>query len=958
MNNIKRKICAVLFCILLVVSVVPIIEAVVTRSETQVSLAPRSMIQSLFGSSFLHRVVSVNGSSFEVDIQGGRTIRTMITNIGTSEVNGVPWSLSVSGGFFGQINRSVSGLITLAPGGSVTIVVGSFLGFGLLSIRVRIAQDEQTMTGVQVLSLTLLKKSRAFTLVRKESRINSTVTPPVVAPDSSFSGSPGGSEPVVPSVPKTNPVYYTLTIDVDGNGSVTPSSSRMYLKGTEVDISATPDAGWVFSEWSGDSTGSDAQMTLTMNADKKVNAHFKRSTVKTYTLTVTAGAGGTTSPSGVQTYSSGAIVECAAIPDAGFHFMRWRGDYTGTNNPYRLTLRKNYQMTALFEANPVDSFALTTTVVGAGCSVLRNPNQAVYVAGTVVTVTAVPATGWTFSSWGGAANGSSKSVTVTMNADKTVTATFIQNTYTLTTSVNSGMGAITKTPSYSTYTHGTPVTVTATPTTGYFFAGWSGDVTGSTNPLTITMNGDKTVRATFSQNTYTLSTSVVSGVGTITKTPSYSSYPYGSVVSLTATPSEGYVFGSWGGDTTGITPSKTLTITKDNTVTATFIKKVGLGKQVKTFLVAYFTPSVTQQQYIAEHIDLVNMGGNDNTYATIGSMKALNPALKVITYRELCGEYGPPSASTYDDWQIVNAHEDWFLHSLSGSRLVSAGSNYHYFMNPNPAVGWNQYGANVIFQYLTAYPLLDGVFLDNAGRFMGSFGSTGNVLDILGNHVFLTDIPQNIQSFYPFSRNVKTGDWIFSAIDTVINKNPGRIIMGNSGLSWDLADDLGMWLCIEGFSDDKHWSTQAYQLSVLNEIDVGITQDTSIGVICRHSLAPTSANREAIRFWAISSYTLFCLVLKDPAKSYFCFQSTYGNPYPADPGYWFSEFDTPLGEPLGPKQLIAGNANDGVYMRRFENATILRNLSMGGGQGTQKTYTVTVDGVQYTLEPEQGKIII
>lgn len=393
-------------------------------------------------------------------------------------------------------------------------------------------------------------------------------------------------------------------------------------------------------------------------------------------------------------------------------------------------------------------------------------------------------------------------------------------------------------------------------------------------------------------------------------------------------------------------------------VTATFLKKPSVvAKQVKKFMVAYFTPTTSQQEYIAEHIDLLDMGGDEGTYSTIPHMKALNPNLKVITYRELNGEYGPPSVNAQDDWGEVNNHEDWFLHSISGSRLITAGTTYHYSMNPNPAVGWNQHGADVIAQYLTNYPLWDGVFLDNAGRFWGSFGSTGTIMDENGNHLYLSDISQDVQSHYPFSGSVETGDWVYSAIDKVINKNPRKIVMGNSGSSWDAVDNLGMWLCIEGFSDDKHWSTQDYQLSAMNECDAGITYNTTVGVICTHSLAPTFANREVIRFWAISSYTLFCLVLKDPAKSYFCFQSSYGSPYPADAGYWYPEIDTPLGEPLGPKVLLAGNANDGVYMRRFENATILRNLSMGGGQGTQKTYTVTVDGVRYTLGPEEGKII-
>ena len=52
-------------------------------------------------------------------------------------------------------------------------------------------------------------------------------------------------------------------------------------------------------------------------------------------------------------------------------------------------------------------------------------------------------------------------------------------------------------PTGDSYASGTVVTLTATGNTGYVFSAWSGDVTGSTNPTTITVDGDKTVTATF-----------------------------------------------------------------------------------------------------------------------------------------------------------------------------------------------------------------------------------------------------------------------------------------------------------------------------------------------------------------------------------------------------------------------------------------------------------------------------
>ena len=67
--------------------------------------------------------------------------------------------------------------------------------------------------------------------------------------------------------------------------------------------------------------------------------------------------------------------------------------------------------------------------------------------------------------------------------------------YTLT--VNASNGTVALSPAGGSYASGTVVTLTATGNTGYVFGSWSGDLTGSTNPTTITVDGDKAVTATF-----------------------------------------------------------------------------------------------------------------------------------------------------------------------------------------------------------------------------------------------------------------------------------------------------------------------------------------------------------------------------------------------------------------------------------------------------------------------------
>ncbi|MCC9138546.1 malectin domain-containing carbohydrate-binding protein [Pontibacter silvestris] len=72
--------------------------------------------------------------------------------------------------------------------------------------------------------------------------------------------------------------------------------------------------------------------------------------------------------------------------------------------------------------------------------------------------------------------------------------------HTLTVSTT-GSGTVTRDPGKTSYSVGTSVTLTATPAPGYQFAGWSGDVSGDMNPLTLTMDGDKNVSASFMMST-------------------------------------------------------------------------------------------------------------------------------------------------------------------------------------------------------------------------------------------------------------------------------------------------------------------------------------------------------------------------------------------------------------------------------------------------------------------------
>src|SRR5439155_338545 len=126
------------------------------------------------------------------------------------------------------------------------------------------------------------------------------------------------------------------------------------------------------------------------------------------------------------------------------------------------------------------------------------------------------------------------------DAAKSITATFAINAYALDVTT-AGNGTVAKSPDHASYDHGSSVELTATPAVGYHFVAWSGDASGSANPLSVTMDAAKSITATFAINTYALDVTTA-GSGTVAKSPDQPSYDHGSTIQLTATPAVGYHF--------------------------------------------------------------------------------------------------------------------------------------------------------------------------------------------------------------------------------------------------------------------------------------------------------------------------------------------------------------------------------------------------------------------------------
>jgi uncharacterized repeat protein (TIGR02543 family) len=138
----------------------------------------------------------------------------------------------------------------------------------------------------------------------------------------------------------------------------------------------------------------------------------------------------------------------------------------------------------------------------------------------------------------------------------------LSNSATLT--LNAGVGGAVA--GAGNYALGTDANLTATPSPGYVFTSWTGDLNSTDANATLTMNADKEVNANFVLATAILNLNAGGG-GTVTGA---GSYPIGVNVNLTATPSPGYVFSSWTGDLNFTDANVTVTMNADKDVNATF----------------------------------------------------------------------------------------------------------------------------------------------------------------------------------------------------------------------------------------------------------------------------------------------------------------------------------------------------------------------------------------------------
>lgn len=375
-----------------------------------------------------------------------------------------------------------------------------------------------------------------------------------------------------------------LKVSADPIAGGTVTGGGAFAQNSIVTVNAVPAAGYTFLNWTesdnGPAVSTSASYQFPMNGNRTLIANFELVPIGQFAVVLSANpaAGGTTIGAG--SFNAGTSVTVTARANTGYTFVDWteNGSRISTSTNIQFTLNGNRNLVANFRVIPASQFAvqLSSNPAAGGTT----DGEGAYASGSSVTVSSLANTGYTFVNWTDQSNttvlSTSPNYTFALSANRSLIANFLLNTYTLT--VNAVNGTVAKTPDLARYNHGSSVVLTATPATGYVFSSWSGDATGTTNPLTVSMNGNKNITANFTAipaNTYTLTVNAVNG--SVAKVADQAIYSSGSTVVLTATAAAGYSFSSWSGDATGSVNPLTVTMNANKNITANFTPLAAVG---------------------------------------------------------------------------------------------------------------------------------------------------------------------------------------------------------------------------------------------------------------------------------------------------------------------------------------------------------------------------------------------
>ena len=509
--------------------------------------------------------VSLNESSITLDVGGSKTLAATVTPEDATNKK-VCWSSDNEA----VATVSEDGVVTAVAGGTAVITATTHDGLFTASCTVTVNAPatapniitdtlpdgkvgeaySQTLTanGTTPIKWSISGGARpdGLTLDETTGEISGTPTTAGTASFTVKAENSAGSDTKELSITitKAAPAEHTITVTTEGNGTASASPAKA-AAGTEITLTATPNTGYHFKEWqviSGNVTIKDDKF-LMPDSNVEVKAIFEEDAPPApteHTVTVTSSGNGTASASPSKAVA-GAEITLSATPDKGYHLKEWQvisGGVSIKDNKFTMP-NNNVEIKAIFEKDapptPTEYTVTVTTEVGGTAS--ASPAKAA--AGTEITLTATPNTGYHFKEW------QVISGNVTIRDDKflmpdsnvEIKAIFEKDApptpteYTVTVT-SSGNGTASASPSKA--VAGAEITLSATPDKGYHLKEWQVE---SPTGLVITNNkftmpdSNVEVKAIFEEDAPPAPTNPAKPSISVTGTYTYNGFEHTATVS-------------------------------------------------------------------------------------------------------------------------------------------------------------------------------------------------------------------------------------------------------------------------------------------------------------------------------------------------------------------------------------------------------------------------------------------
>lgn len=368
-------------------------------------------------------------------------------------------------------------------------------------------------------------------------------------------------------------IQYALTLTGTGAGRVLVDAVEHSLPwsgdfdaGSTVSLEAVADTCYEFTSWSGDLSGSGNPSGVTMDGPKDITAVFSEIQ---YVLDLSGVGAGAIAVDGTpvslpwsDSFVCGSSVTLEAVPEPCYGFAGWSGAVSGGGDTTVVTMDGPQSVTATFL---LLEYQLSVSGTDGGSVLVDGtpvslPWSATYPCGSSVTLEAVPDSCYEFGGWSGDLSGDETPTIIMVDGPKAVTGEFLLINYVLSLAGTGGSvmvdGVSCELPWSGTFACGSAITLEAVPDAHKEFMNWSGDLSGTYNPATVTIDGEKAITAHFSLVQHTVVVAAV-GSGSIRVNgvakdlPWSGAFDHGTSLMLEAVPAEGWGLRRWDGDLTG-----------------------------------------------------------------------------------------------------------------------------------------------------------------------------------------------------------------------------------------------------------------------------------------------------------------------------------------------------------------------------------------------------------------------